>query len=120
MTITTLCLPELPAQPPCPRHESVSLAAADAIMSDPALDGRVVIALDALCAALLDAHAAQDSPEQQRVAAYLIRGALLGRNTLPLWLFRRGRLHRDKWVRSWVDRAVPLGPTRKTHVPEGD
>ncbi|MCZ8012988.1 MAG: hypothetical protein O9319_00260 [Gemmatimonas sp.] len=120
MTITTLCLPELPPQPPCPHHESVSLAAADAVMSDPVLDGRVAIALDALCAALLDAHAATDSPEHQRRAAYLIRGALLGRNTLPLWLVRRGQLHRDKWVRSWVDRTVPLGPRQETHVPEGN
>lgn len=118
MTITTLCLPELPPQPPCPRHESVSIAAADAIMCDPLLDGRVAIALDALCAALLDSHAGKDSADQQRLAAHLIRGALLGRNSLPLWLFRRGQLHRDKWVRSWVDRAIPLGPRVETHVPE--
>ena len=120
MSITTICLPELPPQPPCPRHESVSLAAADAIMTDPLLDGRIAIALDALCAALLDSHAAKDSAERQRLAAHLIRGALLGRNTLPLWLVRRGQLHRDKWVRTWVDRTVPLGPRGETHVPERD
>jgi hypothetical protein len=98
----------------------VSLAAADAIMFDPLLDGRVVIALDALCAALLDSHAGRDSPERQRQAAHLIRGALLRKNSLPLWLFRRGQLHREKWVRSWVDRAIPLGPREETHVPEAD
>jgi hypothetical protein len=87
-------------------------------MCDPVLDGRVAIALDALCAALLDSHAGKDSADQQRLAAHLIRGALLGRNSLPLWLFRRGQLHRDKWVRSWVDRAIPLGPREETHVPE--
>lgn len=118
MTWTTLCMPELPANPPCPRHESVSLAAADAIMIDPVLDGRVVIALDALCAALLDSHATTDPAARQLEAAHLIRSALLGRSLLPLWLIRRGQLNPEKWVREWINRTIPLGPRDGTHITE--
>jgi hypothetical protein len=110
MKLTTLCLPELPADAPYPESDAVAVASAEAVLLEPILEQRVALALDALCAALLDGHVATDTPDRQRHVAHLLRGALLGRPQIPAWLFRRARLHEEKWVRDWIERAIPLGP----------
>lgn len=114
MTFTTLCLPKLPKQCPAPQSDGAVIASCEVLMLEPHLDRGAALAVDALCAVLLDDYG--DDAHRQRHIAHAIRAAVLGQRQMPAWLWRRALLRPEKWVRDWAEKSMPLGPLAGGHV----